>query len=237
MAIPSTLKPFARLAWKPLVIEGDGTLTDAKFSGQPWLADGESYPCCTNCGKPMQLFLQLNLDTLPEPIQGQYGTGLLQLFYCTSETPLCEVDCEAFFPFAQSVLARLVQPTDQPHPVSPVTLSDPFPAKTIVGWEEMVDYPNPEEGTELGIELNDEEWEQVTTEESVPRSGDKLAGYPLWIQGMEYPACPDCGQPMRLVFQLDSEDHLPYMFGDVGCGHITQCPEHHHQLAFGWACG
>ena len=38
------------------------------------------------------------------------------------------------------------------------------------------------------------------------------------------------------IFQLDSEDHVPFMFGDVGTGHITQCPEHLEVVAFGWAC-
>jgi hypothetical protein len=41
---------------------------------------------------------------------------------------------------------------------------------------------------------------------------------------------------MQFVFQIASEDNIPYMFGDVGTGHITQCPEHKNQLAFGWAC-
>jgi hypothetical protein len=38
------------------------------------------------------------------------------------------------------------------------------------------------------------------------------------------------------VFQVDSEDSIPFMFGDTGCGHITQCPEHQEVVAFGWAC-
>jgi hypothetical protein len=41
---------------------------------------------------------------------------------------------------------------------------------------------------------------------------------------------------MRHVFQLDSEDHLPFLFGDAGTGHLTQCPQHHEVVAFGWAC-
>ncbi len=67
-------------------------------------------------------------------------------------------------------------------------------------------------------------------------SGDKLAGWPVWVQGMEHPSCPRCGRRMWLVFQLDSEDHLPFMFGDMGTGHLTQCPEHLEVVAFGWAC-
>lgn len=66
---------------------------------------------------------------------------------------------------------------------------------------------------------------------------DKLGGWPRWIQGAEYPTCPTCQNSMRVVFQIDSEDHIPYMFGDSGIGHITQCPEHHNVVAFGWACG
>jgi hypothetical protein len=41
---------------------------------------------------------------------------------------------------------------------------------------------------------------------------------------------------MELLFQLDSEDHVPFMFGDAGCGHLTRCPEHPDVVTFGWAC-
>jgi hypothetical protein len=42
---------------------------------------------------------------------------------------------------------------------------------------------------------------------------------------------------MCLVLQLDSQGNVPLMFGDVGCGHVTHCPEHPGVLAFEWACG
>lgn len=66
---------------------------------------------------------------------------------------------------------------------------------------------------------------------------DKLGGWPAWVQGVEYPSCPRCGKRMVLVFQVDSEDNVPFMFGDIGCGHVTQCPKHKEVVAFGWACG
>ena len=84
--------------------------------------------------------------------------------------------------------------------------------------------------------MEDDEWDSFY-EEEFPQVGDKLAGYPAWAQGIEYPDCPICRETMRLLFQIDSEDNLLYMFGDVGCGHITQCKMHKEQLAFGWACG
>ena len=234
--IPSALARHKRSAWKPLVVDNDGPLTASKFSGTPWLERADSWPRCLNCGKPMQLFVQLNLDELPEAVQGEFGHGLMQMFYCTSQEPLCEVDCEAFFPFAKSVLARIIQPEADVHYAENPEIDNPFPPRLIVGWEETDDYPNYEEGESLGVELEVNKYDELE-EVGIPRSGDKLAGWPRWVQGVEYPNCPLCGEPMRLLFQLDSDDNLPYLFGDIGRGHITQCKNHKDQLAFGWACG
>lgn len=233
--ILADIKPFVRPTWKPVTSNVDGSLSASKFSGRPWLAAEESWPECQNCGNPMQFFVQLNLDGLPEPLAGEFGSGLLQMFYCTNQDPACEIDCEAYCAFAKSVLLRVVKTTGQSHEAEIPSLEYHFPAKTIVGWQAMEDYPNYEEGQMLGVQLTDEEWDEWC-DEDYPRSGDKLAGWPFWVQGVEYPSCPICQQTMRLVFQIDSEVNIPYMWGDSGCGHITQCKEHKDQLAFGWAC-
>lgn len=234
--IPADLLPFKRSAWKPITKNKDGSLSASKFSGTPLLEAGEEYPRCRNCDKPLQLFVQLNLGELPEPVQGEFGRGLLQLFYCISQEPLCEVECEAFFPFAKSVLVRIIQPDTEISSSEIHLPANSFPPKLITGWKEIEDYPNAEEGYSLGIIKEYEEWDLIG-DAGFPQVGDKLAGYPAWVQGVEYPSCPTCGETMRLVFQIDSEDNLPFMFGDVGCGHITQCKNHKDQLAFGWACG
>lgn len=236
-SIPASIRPFKRSAFLPQVSEGDDTtLTASKFSGKPWLNKNEHWPVCQHCGKPMQLFVQLNLDTLPQSLQGEFGTGLLQLFYCTNTQSECEVECEAWLPFSQSVLVRVVQPnTEEALDTDIPDIENYFSAKPIIGWEEVQDYPNSLEGAELGIDLTDEEWDDINSD--YPHSGDKLSGWPYWVQGIEYPNCPVCHQRMRLVFQLDSESNLPFMFGDVGCGHITQCQTHKDQVTFGWACG
>jgi uncharacterized protein YwqG len=66
--------------------------------------------------------------------------------------------------------------------------------------------------------------------------GDKLGGWPGWIQWPEYPNCRVCEQRMDYVFQIDSQDNLPWMWGDSGCGHIFQCSVHKDVVAFCWAC-
>lgn len=233
--VPPQLAPFKRPAWVPVVEEGDGVITDSKFAGTPWLGASEEWPVCPNCGRHIQLFLQLNLAQLPEAARGEYGEGLIQLFYCTNAEALCDSKCEAFFPFSRSVVVRLVAPEGEPNAAPAPEIKRAFPPRLIVGWRETDDYPNVDESAELGVELERAESEALE-EAGYPRPGDKLAGWPQWIQGIEYPDCPDCGETMRLVFQIDSEDNIPFGFGDVGCSHITQCATHKEQLGFGWAC-
>lgn len=211
----------------------------------------EEWPACRQCKDPMQFFLQLSLESLPAAFEGR-GKGLLQLFYCSRD----DGDCETWSPFSGTHVVRLRSGPGEV--VAPPAGLPPFPARSIVGWTELRDYPGSAEHDELGlayeydfrkkrvsvrnaahgVELRDFDIE-LGVEEAIgaAESGDKLGGWPAWIQGVEYPTCPECGQRMALVFQLDSEDNIPHMFGDVGCGHITQCRAHPGVLAFGWACG
>lgn len=232
---PSHLLGLRRSAWLPVVEALPGLPTASKFGGIPYLRDGESWPTCQHCGEPMPLFLQLNLAELPAALRGEFGDGLLQLFYCTNGDASCESECDTFFPFTEGKFARVILPdADAPPSAIPDTIAL-FPEQRIIGWEEIEDYPDSEEALEQGIEYTDCEWEQLV-EADFPHSGDKLSGWPHWIQGIEYPRCRLCQTPMQLVFQLDSNDHLSFMFGDMGCGHLTQCPEHKTEVTFAWAC-
>jgi uncharacterized protein YwqG len=232
---PPPPNPFERPAWLPVTEEGDGAAADSKFAGTPFLPGGEGWPLCPNCDLPMQLFVQLNLGQLPEAVRDEYGAGLIQLFYCTSDEEGCEHVCDAWQPFAESVVARLVPAEHGAARPASAEVENALPPRRVVGWREVVDYPDDEEGEALGAELDDASWQAMWVG-GATRAGDKLAGWPLWVQGVEYPDCPECGRAMRLVFQIDSNDNLPYLFSDMGTGHITQCPEHKEVLAFGWAC-
>jgi hypothetical protein len=224
------IAPLRRSCWQPIVEHGDSPL-HSKFSGTPAVAPGESWPTCAHCGKAMQLFVQLNVAEFPPGFVGPWTSGLLQLFYCTSRRPNCEIDCEAYFPFSKSVLARIVDGSLIAAPETPP--AQQFPSKRIIGWSRQDDYPSAQELE--GSPLSNDEIDALS-QSGYPVAGEKLGGWPAWVQHVEYPSCPECGSPMSLVFQIDSEDNLPYMFGDVGCGHITYCPTHPHRLAFAWAC-
>lgn len=230
------IEPYKRKAWIPKVIEEVSDRSSSKFSGIPVLKENEIWPNCRFCNLPMQLFLQLSSDDLPEEADKPFGEGFLQVFYCTNTYKKCEAECKAFFPFSKSTLIRLLkfgQPLDKNEIINPVKKA--FPEKKIIGWEEKDDYPNWEELEQSGCSLSDEQLDGLD-ELGYPLPKDKLSGWPYWIQGVEYPNCPECGNRMDFIFQIDSEDNLPYMFGDAGCSHIFQCKTHNDKIAIAWAC-
>lgn len=265
--ISQKLKPFlerhCRVAYKPRVIDGHGPADGSRFNGSPYLAEGESWPACQLCAKPMAMFLQLNLGELPEPYRDKFGAGLLQLFYCVrvEEHDFNETEDWAAFDH-KTKLARVI-PVDAAGAVAaPRDVSLKAKAQAIRGWEKIEEAPNTEEAEEYGLNtvydrtsprdvrtkfvceevgidtgwLSDADLHQVFEHDLAPAFGDKLGGWPGWVQGVEYPSCPECNARMQLVFQIDSEGHVPFMFGDMGCGHITQCPVHKNVVTFAWAC-
>lgn len=57
---------------------------------------------------------------------------------------------------------------------------------------------------------------------------NRVGGHPCWIQGADYPDCPDCGQKMPFLMQLDSDLELeaggePFMWGSGGIGYVCWC--------------
>jgi len=234
-ALGQKLAQLRRRAWLPKTREGDCSIAGSKFSGLAFIPAGNEWPRCGNCERPMQLFLQLNANDIPDEARDLLSDGILQLFYCTSSDPQCDVDCEAFFPFSAAHLARIVDDgTHEELSESPV--DDAFPARSIIGWSSVIDVPNWEESERIGIVFLDDEADALA-DTSVPAVGEKLGGWPAWIQGVEYPDCPKCKQPMDFLFQIDSERNIPFLLGDMGIGHVTRCKVHPEVLTFGWACG
>lgn len=229
------LNKFKRTAFIPTTKSNKATFSDkSKFGGLPYLRNEKDWPICPNCKKNMQLFLQLNLEELPIKKEN----GLAQLFYCINNQSSCESEMEAFFPFSKSVECRIIETNLDSAEIKP-NLDLLFDEKLITDWIPKDDYPHFEEYDQLGIELEleDDVYELMEEREiGLPIDQDKLFGWPYWIQSTEYPFDRKTETQMELLFQLSSEDHLPYLFGDMGIGHLTQSPDHKKELAFGWAC-
>jgi uncharacterized protein YwqG len=254
-ALGPWLEPLRRPAWRP--VTDKGALGRSQIGGTPLLRPGEGWPPCPHCGEGRELFLQLDSRDVPAGAPWS-GGGVLQVFYCTR----CADELEGWSPFSPAHLVRLV-PADELVPAPADLAGRGLPPAAITGWEAFEDLPQPVEHDELGLDLDydfkkrslavrcpsigvsidgldldakDDEGRELAEAISMAAAGDKLGGWPYWVQGSEYPRCPRCAKSMAFVFQLDSEENLDFMFGDSGVAHVTQCPEHPDVVAFGWAC-
>lgn len=279
-ALQPWIESMGRAAWRPTVAAGEDASTMSRFGGPSWLYPTETVPLCGQCRRPLQQFLQLDLDLLPAGFSATNGGGLLQFFYCLG-TETCDTgvpldaaltdfpDCSgdyAYEPFSPNSLVRVVESAAVAPRGIPGLGQGQFGSAVIVDWEPFVDLPDPEDHPAFGLSCTINDYDDFN-ERAVPYSmldqrvtcssvgletvashafhlsqvcraadGDKLAGWPRWIQGAERPECPLCGQQMEVLFQVDSEDHVPFMFGDAGIGHITQCSQHPKIVTFAWAC-
>lgn len=221
-----------RPTWTPVTSHGDAGPEASKFGGIPFLPAGEDWPSCANCHQPMQLFLQLNADDTPIPMP---YAGLLQFFYCVNPNRNCETDCEAWAPRARSTLLRIVPISADPRRLDALPDHARFPAVTIRNWTQATDFPSVEDFDVAGIVFSDYLIGDIVRSYQ-PKEGDKLLGWPAWVQNADYQNCDRCGNTMNVIFQIASEDNIPYMFGDVGNGHISICTHHPEELVFAWAC-
>jgi Domain of unknown function (DUF1963) len=216
-------RPF----WLPQIQEGQFPNQPNRFGGVPDLAADETWPGCRHCGATMPLFLQLDLATLPAgaPGQAEAGRGLVQLFGCA--------DCGAPLSEDGSAVARLLPPAvRQTALMSHQTKV--LPPRSIVGWQAGSQRPGSWEWDEARGLLSDDD---LDDEDFVLRDNkdvDQLGGWPGWVQYAEYPPCPVCQQPLRLLFQIASEQGLNFMFCNVGTAYLLYCSHHADQLSFSW---
>ncbi len=120
---------------------------------------------------------------------------------------------------------------------SPLTLCIPQTG-TAEGpsWSELgrgEDFPSSFDDETFGIEGIEHFLDEMSDK---LYGGDKLGGWPMWVQDIEYPTCKECNRDMNtMVFQHDGQE-LDMMFGDCGVGHITMCGNHPENVGFCWAC-
>jgi Domain of unknown function (DUF1963) len=220
-----------RTAWVPVVEPGEGPAEGSRFGGRPWLRIGEAWPCCGRCGQPAHFVVQLATALLPAELTGDGRGGLIQLF-------LCDRDCQSMGgaePFDPATIARRLAP-------GPGRLASPpcpevvFPAKQVARWQALDDYPAFEDVLLLeGDEAH--EVAEVLSERNVEATpGEKLGGWPCWLQTAEYPACAVCGGRMQCLLQIDSNGTLPVQLGDAGIGWLVHCARC-DAMTFQWQCG
>lgn len=249
----SPLHAFMRTAYTPVLEEATCGPTDSHYGGDPWMKDGEEWPVCAACKHPLQFFLQVNLGDAPKDIQDKFGTGLLQFFYCTwvgteswmdpasgklvQKMTMCIEEPET----VQNHLVRIVDPSAKGAVLASPQMEKPFPTKKIVSWKPVEDYTiesEEYEGTDVDFEAFETEAEAqghnlIDDFYEIHSNDDKLGGWPNMFQGLWYPPCKTCGEPMKnFLYEGIKYPAVDYEWGDGGTGYIFQCPEHRDMLAF-----
>lgn len=183
----------------------------------------------------MDLFLQLNSKELPEDCPRSFD-GLLQVFVCSYETFSGGL-CQSSEPFSNASFVRVVSPVGAPNCLEAPS-DELFDEQRIVGWTRHDDMPHFTELEHHGITLSDEQQDlQIDGEWAYPVTGDKLLGWADWMQGVDLVACPECGQAMSILFQIESCHGIPAMLADGGRGWVSQCSQHRDLVCFSWTCG
>ena len=227
-------------------IPGDADVSpvSTKFGGAPYAERGEKWPVCGGCGKGLSFICQWNLAECPH-LSG--SAGLYAFYYCHG--------CASWGDLPADLKdAWMVRRYPAPDPGRSVHLEDASPTgarttdcsctlakeRSLPDWDGLAE--EAPRAAALSKELNeDEAWEPYSeiAEELLGGEPDyrtQIGGYPRFVQGADYPECPDCAQRMRLLAQIDSEEEAGLMWGDSGCVYIFGCDKHTAQVQMRLQC-
>ena len=172
----SLVQRFGRPAFHPDCVPGDQGRSH--FGGRPWLAEGEAWPACGTCSKPMPLVMQLDLDAMPSGAPAQRSGGLAQVFFCTNQADGCAHAARSSGPFSRAVLTRVVDPGAGGGRAAENLAPSSQSSQTIRAWEDLEDLPSRGELRDRGVVLT-EEVQAFLGAGKHPLGGDKLGGLSL----------------------------------------------------------
>jgi uncharacterized protein YwqG len=186
------------------------------FGGHPYFEKGESWPK-TNKGDHLAFIFQIfNTPELELP----ENIALIQFYYDWEEFPW-ETSSDGWLvkiykKVNQDKLEFIVTPSTLE--TSKYCLINCSATKSLPDWEGIDLHSLTASKLSCVLDENEpwDSYDQVV--EKLIGEQDylsQLGGYPNWVQGEETPTDGD-GNPMKLLFQIDSEDNAGLMWGDVG---------------------
>ncbi|MFN3195666.1 MAG: DUF1963 domain-containing protein [Chlorobiota bacterium] len=214
------VKPLIRKATKleiqPASILYENSQLDSHFGGHPYFEKGEEWPKGSN-GKNLDFIFQIfnspKLE-LPKSIE------LVQFFYNWEEFPWDTENDGWLVKIYKNVIIENTEFIAKPQDLneSKFCKLEFKPTLTLPDWEGIDLIEN--DVSRLSCALNEDEpwdsYDQIVTKLIGEQNyQSQLGGYPKWVQGESTPKDKE-GNPMRLLFQIDSDDNAGLMWGDVG---------------------
>lgn len=205
------------------------------FSGQPYFEKGESWPT-TGEGQPLDFIFQW---VNPGTIEILGGIQVLQFYYDWESIETADEGwlIKTYKQINKEKNLFIEKPAElgrRKYREMMLSLT-----KTLPDWQSL-DLYQPLV-SKLASLLNEDPWEayqqvvekllEVREEKDIYFS--RIGGYPIWIQGDETPVNQK-GQPMKLLFQLDSEGE--FMWGDCGSVYVFYDPHNIQHFEFVMQC-
>ncbi len=237
LSLPSALEPFREqlLQTKQSFIRAvaqpsrNTSPWESKVGGQPYLPKGAVWPTAPD-GRELFFLAQLNFGDMPAlaPFPAQ---GIVQFFI--NDDDLYGMDFDdgenpdtfrvLYYPEVlqnESVLQATPAMLRDYEDLLPHHPDESYPLKFELAEEvaAMTDYRFYEQfGTEFFQQFGEKEWDVMDEfGKAVRPQGHKIGGYAYFTQ--DDPRRAD--DPMLLLFQLDSDQLMDLMWGDMGVGHF-----------------
>lgn len=210
------IRPTTKLEILPASRPPEYAQLESHFGGQPYFEKGEKWPI-SKSGKNLDFIFQVFNSSeleLPESIE------LIQFFYDWEEFPWDTENDGWLVKIYNKADKQKVEFIDKPKELekSKFCKINFKRTQTLPDWEGIDLYSN--NASKLSCVLNEDEpwgsYDQIVTKLIGEQDyQSQLGGYPKWVQGESTPKDNE-GKPMRLLFQIDSEDNAGLMWGDVG---------------------
>lgn len=235
--LPQALEPFRAQLFQTRqpfirVTSQDARKTkpwESKVGGVPYLPKNWAWPSAPD-GSGLFFLAQINFAEVP-PLSPFPTKGILQFFindddlygmdFDEGENPdTFRVLFHADIVENESLLQTKLPTTHWDEALLPHHPDESYPL--LFGLEEEVvpisDYQFYQHfGSEFFRQFGEKEWDVMgELEKSVRAQGHKIGGYAYFTQ--DDPRRPE--DPMLLLFQLDSDERMDLMWGDMGVGHF-----------------
>ena len=236
LKLPSALEPFREqlLQTKQTFVRATAEksrntkLWESKVGGQPYLPKGQTWPVASD-GRELFFLAQLNFSEMP-PLAPFPSKGIVQFFILDDDLYGMNFDegekqdtfrvlyhpdvvqNEAGLQTAAPMLRdfeELPHHPDESYPLK-FSLEEEVVAITDYQFDQIF-------GADFFRQFGENEWDIMDDfGKSVRPQGHKTGGYAYFTQ--DDPRRPD--DPMLLLFQLDSDEGMDLMWGDMGVGHF-----------------
>jgi uncharacterized protein YwqG len=234
------LKPCTRLILNPDRSAKAQSL-QTKFGGLPYLESHDEWPMCSACGNALVFIAQFNLSDCAHETP---DNALYLFYYCMECLPWGGKDSErgqwAVRRYVDATLEKLKplsKAASNPEQAIPPCTVRHGAVMTLPDWEEL---DNADIRAACAALDAQEPWEAyaeaATRLGSLHDSATLIDAYPFWIQGRAEKNCPQCSAPMQVLIQIDSDEKIRLMWGDMGLIYLFQCRQHPHIFTFELQC-